>query len=74
MDNKIGEAFDRLIVSCNEAVGAMTSGAYIKWCNIMVCMVQELSCLKDDVSKAMAEQSKTISCLKALNEGDAHDA
>lgn len=74
MNNKISETFDSLIVSCNEAVSAMTRGEYIKWCSIMVLMVQELGCLKEDVARAMDEQNKTIAGLKALNEEDAHDA
>ena len=71
---RIGEAIDGLIVNCNNAVGAMTRGEYIRWCSIMVLMVQELSSLKDDVSSVLEAKEKTISGLKALSKGDANDA
>lgn len=54
---------ETLIVDCQEAVHAMTEGSYIRWCNIMVSMVQKLTNLKKGVQTDIESRDKAISDL-----------
>ena len=54
---------DTLIIDCQEAVHAMTEGSYIRWCNIMVSMVQKLTNLKKGVQTDIESRDKAISDL-----------
>ena len=58
------ELIDTLIVDCNEAVKAVSSGQMIQWCKIMYEMVVKLANLKNGIKSDMQNRDETIEQLK----------
>lgn len=59
---------DSLIIDCNNAVKAVASGEYIRWCGISVQMVQKLSTLKQGITADIKSRDQRIAELKKSND------
>lgn len=59
---------DSLIIDCNNAVKAVASGEYIRWCGISVQMVQKLSTLKQGITEDIKSRDQRIAELKKSND------
>lgn len=58
---------DSLVVDCNEIPQALFEHQNIRFCNILIQMVQKLTELKKGVSADLQSKDKTISELTAHN-------
>ena len=57
---------DTLIVDCNEIPKALSSGEYVRFCNIIVQMVQRLALLRSGIKNDAESMRKQIEELKEI--------
>ena len=61
---------DSLIVDCNEIPKALSSGEYVRFCNIIVQMVQKLAVLRNGIKDDFDSMRKQIDELTEKQGGE----